>query len=201
MCPARPDRAGYGRNERRSSIQSRPDASAQSVGRFARLSRHVCQPNHVLVNSIAGKKAERRSGAGEEWFAATKHDGAQVKSILINKTKVGQASCQVWSGNCNLPNEPRLQPTYHRLDVILDKRGVGSDRLQRARHDPLRFAPPRRRVVVFPRVILRTVFLPITHYLVHAATVHHARQVAHMLYEVTKERRVWPKFPMVDVAI
>jgi len=54
-----------------------------------RLSGNVRQPNHVLADSIAGNKAERRSGAGEEWLAPTKHDGVQVKSILINKTKVG----------------------------------------------------------------------------------------------------------------
>ncbi len=59
--------------------------------------------------------------------AATKHDGVEVESILIDKTKIGQASCQVWSGNCNLPNEPGPQATYHRLDVILDKCGVGAD--------------------------------------------------------------------------
>jgi hypothetical protein len=69
--------------------QSGPDASAQSVGRVARLSGNVRQPNHVLVNEIAGHKAERRPGAGEEWLAATKYDGVEVKSILINKTKVG----------------------------------------------------------------------------------------------------------------
>ena len=69
--------------------QSGPDASAQSVGRVARLSGNVRQPNHVLANSIAGNKAERRPGAGEEWRAATKHDGVEVESILINKTKVG----------------------------------------------------------------------------------------------------------------
>jgi hypothetical protein len=55
----------------------------------ARLSGNVRQPNHVLANSIAGHKAERRPGAGEEWLAATKHDGVEVESILINKTKVG----------------------------------------------------------------------------------------------------------------
>jgi hypothetical protein len=68
---------------------SGPDASAQSVGRVARLSGNVRQPNHVLVNEIAGHKAERRPGAGEEWLAATKHDGVEVKSILIYKTKLG----------------------------------------------------------------------------------------------------------------
>jgi hypothetical protein len=66
--------------------RSGPDASAQSVGRVARLSGNV---RHVLANEIAGHKAERRPGAGEEWLAATKNDGVEVKSILINKTKVG----------------------------------------------------------------------------------------------------------------
>ena len=51
----------------------------------------------------------------------------EVESILINKTKVGQASCQPWSGNFNLPNELSLQSTYHRLEVILDKSGVGAN--------------------------------------------------------------------------
>jgi len=68
---------------------SGPDAPAQSVGRVARLSGNVRQPNHVLGNEIAGHKTERRPGAGEEWLAATKHDGVEVESILINKTKVG----------------------------------------------------------------------------------------------------------------
>jgi hypothetical protein len=103
------------------------DASAQSVEQVARLSRKVRQPNHVLANQIAGHKAERRPGAGEEWFAATEYDRMEVESILINKTKVGQASCQVWSGNSNLPSELSFQPTYHHLKVILDKSGVGAD--------------------------------------------------------------------------
>src|SRR5271169_6107903 len=63
--------------------QSGPDAPAQSVGRVARLSGNVRQPNHVLANEIAGHKAERRPRAGEEWLAATKYDGVAVKSILI----------------------------------------------------------------------------------------------------------------------
>jgi len=58
-------------------------------GITARSSRNVRQPNHVLANRIAGHKAERRPRGGEEWLAATKHDGVNVESILINKTKVG----------------------------------------------------------------------------------------------------------------
>jgi hypothetical protein len=50
---------------------------------------NVGQSNHVLANSIAGDKAERWAGAGEEGLAATKHDGAEVESILIDKTKAG----------------------------------------------------------------------------------------------------------------
>ena len=46
--------------------QSGPDASAQFVGRAARSSGNVGQPDHVLANQIAGRKAERRPGAGEE---------------------------------------------------------------------------------------------------------------------------------------
>jgi len=87
------------------------------------------------------------------------------------------------------------------VDVILDKCGVGPDRLQRARHNPVRLIPPRRREVVLLRDPPRTVFVPITHCLVHAATVYTARQAAHLLYKVTNERRAWPKFQMVDVAI
>jgi len=71
------------------SRQSGLDESAQSVGRVAQLSRNISQPNRILANEIAGHKAERRPGAGEEWLAATKHDRAEVESILINKTKVG----------------------------------------------------------------------------------------------------------------
>ena len=64
--------------------QNGPDAPAQSVGRVARLSGNVRQPNHVLPKEIAGHKAERQPRAGEEWLAATKYDGVEVKSILID---------------------------------------------------------------------------------------------------------------------
>src|SRR5437660_6170523 len=182
-----------------SATQSGPDASAHSDGRVARLSGNVGQPDHVLANQIAGHKAERRPRAGEEWLAATKYDGVEVNSILVDKTKFGQASCQVWPGNVNLPNWLSLQPAYQRLDVILDKCGVGSDRLQRAGHNPLRLTPPRHREVVFLHVPLRAVFVPITHHLVHAATIHTARQVAHLFYEVTKERRARAEFQTLAV--
>ena len=47
------------------------------------LSGNVRQLNHVLANEIAGHKAERRPGAGEEWLTTTKHDGAEVELDMI----------------------------------------------------------------------------------------------------------------------
>ena len=70
---------------------------------------------------------ERRPGAGEEWLASTEHNGAEVESILIDKTGLGQALRQDWSGNLNLTNQLGLQPAYHLLEVIRDKRGVGAN--------------------------------------------------------------------------
>jgi uncharacterized protein YecE (DUF72 family) len=58
---------------------------------------NVRQPDRVLAESIVGHKAERRPGTREEWLAVTKHEGAEVESVLIDKTKVGQAARQVWS--------------------------------------------------------------------------------------------------------
>jgi hypothetical protein len=60
------------------------------IRRVARLSGNVRQSNHVPANEIGGHKAERRPGTGEESLAATKDDGAEVESILINKTKLDQ---------------------------------------------------------------------------------------------------------------
>jgi hypothetical protein len=51
----------------------------------------------------------------------------EVESILIDKTGLGQAVHQVWSANVNLASQLSLQPTYHHLDVIRDKRGVGAN--------------------------------------------------------------------------
>ncbi len=52
------------------TTQSGSVASAQSVGRVARSSGNVRQPNHVLGDQIAGHEAEPRPGASEEWLAA-----------------------------------------------------------------------------------------------------------------------------------
>src|SRR4051794_12790273 len=176
-----------------------------SAGKYltvvARLSRNVDQFNHVLVHSLCASKAEWRPGAGEEGFAGTKHDWVKVDSILINKTEVRQASRQVRACNVNLSIKLSLQLADCRLEVVRDKGGVGADGLQRSRHDPLRLAPPRHRELAFLRAPLRTVFVPIAHHLVHAATVHTAGQAANLFDEVTKELGAWRKRRVVDVAV
>jgi hypothetical protein len=70
---------------------------------------------------------ERRAGAGEEWRAAAEHDGAEVESILIDKTGLGQALRQDWSGHVNLASQLGLQTAYRLLEIIRDKGGVGAN--------------------------------------------------------------------------
>ena len=70
---------------------------------------------------------ERRPGPGEEWRATTKHDGAEVELILIDKTGMGQALRQDWSANLNLADDLGLEPGDRRLDVVVDKFRVGAD--------------------------------------------------------------------------
>src|SRR5260370_362968 len=94
-----------------------------------------------------------------------------------------------------------LQPARRRRKVVLDECSVGSDGLQRARHDPLWLAPPHCRIVALLRIPIRKVCVPIAHHLVHAAAVHHAGQAAHMLYEMTKEPGLWRHDLMIDVAV
>ena len=52
--------------------------------------------------------------------------------VLIDQTEIGEALRQLWSAYFNLTGKLSLQPTYRRLKVVPDKRGVGADRLQRA---------------------------------------------------------------------
>jgi hypothetical protein len=95
-----------------------------------RLSRNVRQPNQILSDEIAAHQVERRPGAGEEWPAAPKHNGAEVESILIDKAGLGQASRQDRAANVNLAGQFRLQPAYRSLEVIRDQRGVAANRLE-----------------------------------------------------------------------
>src|ERR1041385_7637580 len=99
--------------------------------RIARLSRNVSQPDHILANSIISHKAEWRPGSGEISLAVTEHDGGQVDSILIDQAKFGEVMRQGWPSNFYLPVALGLQLADRALQTILNKPGVGADRLQR----------------------------------------------------------------------
>src|SRR5687767_13894715 len=146
-------------------------------------------------------KAQRRPRSAEIWLAATKHDRVQVDSILIDQAKLGEALRQVRAGNFDLPVALGLQRADRTLKIILDKPGVEADRLQRARDDPLRLVPPRRREGAFLCIPFRVIVVPVTHDLVHPATVHTARLSLSLLDEVAEERGAWRKRVMVDVAV
>ncbi len=75
---------------------------------------------------IGGQKTEPRPWAFEERRAAAKHDGVEVESILINKTKVCQATGQVWTADRNVSGEAGLQCTYRSLNIVPDKGGIGT---------------------------------------------------------------------------
>src|SRR6516164_1094193 len=176
-------------------------SAAISIRRVARLSRNVSQPDHILANSIISHKAERRPGSGEIWLAVTEHDGVQVDSILIDQAKFSEALRQVRASNFDLPVALGLQLADRALEIILNKPGVGADRLQRARDDPFRLVPPRRSKGVLLCIPLGMIVVPVTHDLIHFATVHTARLPLSLLDEVAEEGGAWRKSPKVDVAV
>src|ERR1700754_1600908 len=145
-------------------------------------------------------KAEPRPGSGEIWLAVTKHDGVQVDSILIDQTKFGKALRQVRASNFDFAVARGLQLADRALKVTFNKPGVGADRLQRARDDPFRLVPPRRREGVFRCTPFRMIVVPVAHDLIHLATVHTARLRLSLLDEMAEERGAWRKRHMVDVA-
>jgi hypothetical protein len=148
-----------------------------------------------------GHEAERRPGSGEIRFAVAKHDGVQVNSILIDQAKFGEAVRQVRASDFDLPVALGLQLADRALEIILNEHGVGPDRLQRTRDDPLRLLPPRRREGVFLCIPFRMIVIPVTHDLIHLATVDTAGLPLSLLNEVAEERGAWPKRHVVDVAV
>src|SRR5512138_382988 len=69
------------------------------------------------------------------------------------------------------------------------------------RDDPFRLVPPRRREGVLRCIPFRMIVVPVTHDLIHLATVHAARLPLSLLDEVAEERGAWRKRHMVDVTV
>src|SRR5262245_13962901 len=146
-------------------------------------------------------KAERRPGSGEIWLAVTQHDGVQVDSILIDQAKLGETVRQIRASNFDLPVAFALQRADRALEITLNKPGVGADRLQRARDDPFRLLPPRRREGVFRCIPFRMVVVPVAHDLIHLTTVDAARLPLSLFDEVAEQRGAWRKRRVVDVSV
>src|SRR5262245_20694727 len=179
-----------------------PAGQVQCLVRHALLNRNVGQPNHILANPVTSHKAERRPGSGEVWFAVTKHERVQVDSILIYEAKFGEAVRQVRASYFDLSVLLGLQLADRALKIILNKPRVGADTLQRARDDPFRLLPPRRREGVSLGIPFRMIVVPVTHGLIHLATVHTARLRLNLLNEVVKERGAWCSHTVkIDVAV
>ncbi len=83
--------------------------AVRTAARVARLGWDVSQPDSVLANRIVGHKAEGWPGPGEERRAMAEHERPEIESVFIDKTKAGQASRQLWSGNVDLPRGPGLE--------------------------------------------------------------------------------------------
>src|SRR5581483_2153554 len=115
--------------------------------------------------------------------------------------KFGEAVRQGRASNFDLPSALGLQLADRALKIIPNKPGVGPDRLQRARDDPFRLLPPRRREGAFLCIPFNVIVVPITHDLIHLATVDTARLPLSLLDEVAEERGAWRKRHMIDVAV
>src|SRR5215208_2367930 len=89
------------------------------------------QPHRVLAHTIACDDAEGRPGAGEVRLAASEHEGAEVETILVDETEVGEARRQGGSRDVDLSFDVLLQPAHEGVEALPDECGVGADRLQR----------------------------------------------------------------------
>ncbi len=125
----------------------------------------------------------------------------QVDSILIDQAECRQALRQVRASHLDISLALSLQHADRALEITSNKRGVGADRWQRARDDPFRLLPPRRRERVLRCAPFRMLVVPVAHHLIHATTVDTARLPLSLLDEVAEERGAGRKLRMVDVAV
>ena len=83
--------------------------------------------NRIRSSAIKSLAARWSAGRGPAKNGLPPPSTAEVESILIDKTGLGQALRQDWTANVNLAGQLSPQPAYHRLEVIRDKRRVGTD--------------------------------------------------------------------------
>ena len=72
-------------------------------------------------------QTQRRPGTRKVGRTATNDDRVQVDAIFIDQAEVGEASRQVGTSHFDLPAALGLQCTDRALEIIPNKRGVGTD--------------------------------------------------------------------------
>jgi hypothetical protein len=89
--------------------------------------RYVGQPDCLLSDPLARHEAKRRPRSSEEGVATAKHHGMEVELVLVDEAKLGQAACKDRAANIDLAADLGFDPSYCRLEIVRDKRGVGSN--------------------------------------------------------------------------
>src|SRR5215831_21092604 len=102
----------------------KPEVAAQtilSVGMVGlsgaaetRSGRDTRQQNRVLANAIARNNAEWWPGAGKVRLAAAKHERAEVETIFVDKTEIGEARRQGGPGDVDFTPDVLLQSASKR---------------------------------------------------------------------------------------
>ena len=101
-------------------LQSHVRDKLSSIWGFARSGRNVGQPNHILVDWIAGHKAEAWAGSGEEGLAVAEDDGMEIEAVFVDETGVGEGSREVRAAYFDVAGQVGLQAAYRGLDVLRD---------------------------------------------------------------------------------
>src|SRR3954449_5763172 len=96
------------------------------------------KPNRLLAKVIIGNDAERWSSAGKVRLSGAKHEGAEVETILVDETEVGEARRQGGPRDVDLTFDLFLQSADKNLDVLADESRIRADRLERTGDDPFR---------------------------------------------------------------
>ena len=122
-----------------------------------------------------------------------------AQAIFIDKA--GQGVRQHRPAHVKVALPLLFQTGHHALHILGDQRGIGTDRGQGPRRDPLGLRAPGLRKLMQVRRPLRIVLLPVAHDLVQASAIDAAGRAADLLDEVAKQDVVGPELLVIDIAV
>ena len=165
------------------------------------LSRNVRQPDHILANPIMSHKAERRPGSGEIWLAVAKHDGVQVDSILSIRPSSVRLCARSGPATSISPSRSAFSSRIAPSRSSSTSLALGPTDFNERETTHFGWFRHAAAKALFLGIPFRMIVVPVTHDLIHLATVHAARLPPSLLDEVAEERGAWRKRHMVDVAV